>query len=69
MTNHILDQLHNTRRQLLDDAGGTLEGLVVALQKRQQQSGRQIIKGQQADSCTVTAKTTVEHPTSPIGGR
>lgn len=69
MTNPILDQLHDTRRRLLDEAGGTLEALAAAVQKRQQPSGRQIIKGQRAETCGKPAKPAVEHPTSPIGGR
>lgn len=69
MTNPILDQLHDTRRRLLDEAGGTLEALVAAVQKRQQLSGRQIIKGQRAESCGQPAKSAVEHPTTPVGGR
>ena len=40
----ILDELHETRRRMLADAGGTLEGLAAGLQKRQRESGRTILK-------------------------
>lgn len=40
MIDPILDELHKTRRRLLADAGGTLEGLATSLQERQRNSGR-----------------------------
>lgn len=48
LSNPILDELRQTREQLLADAGGTLEGLVKKLQKDQAASGRVIISGQQS---------------------
>ena len=39
----ILDNLHATRSKLLDEAGGTLEGLIAAAQQRQFESGRNIL--------------------------
>jgi len=54
--NPILDELHATRRKLLAEAGGTLEGLVAGLQERQQQSGRRIIKPQQTIQRAKTAE-------------
>ncbi|WP_442485197.1 hypothetical protein [Aeoliella sp. SH292] len=69
MTNPILNQLHDTRRQLLDEAGGTLEALVAAVQKRQQQSGRRIIKSQPPQTFGTPVKPAIQPPSSPIGGR
>lgn len=44
MTDPILGELHKTRRRLLADAGGTLEGLAASLQERQRNSGRLILE-------------------------
>ncbi|MGZ0165759.1 MAG: hypothetical protein ACKVII_17690 [Planctomycetales bacterium] len=41
--NPILDDLHATRRKLLEEAGGTLAGLVARLQANQKASGRTIL--------------------------
>lgn len=54
----ILDELHETRRRLLAEAGGTLEGLVAGLQKRQRESGRKILKTRRKD-CTEAADSAV----------
>jgi hypothetical protein len=48
MKNSILDELHETRRRLLADAGGTLEGLAARLRERQRESGRQILATKRA---------------------
>ena len=42
--NPILDDLHATRRKLLEESGGTLAGLVARLQTEQEVSGRTILK-------------------------
>ncbi len=42
--NPLLDELHETRRKQLADAGGTLEGLIAGLRERQRESGRRILK-------------------------
>lgn len=52
MTDPILDQLHNTRRRLLADAGGTLEGLAARLQERQRVSGRRILEARRTVTST-----------------
>lgn len=44
MTDPILDELHTIRLRLLEEAGGTLEGLAASLQERQRNSGRQILE-------------------------
>ena len=41
--NPILDDLHATRRKLLEESGGTLAGLVARLQAHQKTSGRTIL--------------------------
>jgi hypothetical protein len=38
VTNPILDELRQIREKLLEDAGGTLEGLVARLQENQRKS-------------------------------
>jgi len=55
----ILDELHKTRRRLLDEAGGTLEGLVAGLQKRQRESGRKILETRRVKDCTEAADSAV----------
>lgn len=57
MMDPILDELHKTRRRLLADAGGTLEGLAAYLQKRQRDSGRQILGTRRTIRCTGAAKS------------
>lgn len=57
MTDPILDELHKTRRRLLADAGGTLEGLAASLQERQRNSGRQILETRRTIRCTGAAKS------------
>lgn len=72
MKNPILDELHATRRKLLAEAGGTLEGLVASLQERQNQSGRRIIKARRTIRCTEAAKSAdspIENQSSPLGDR
>lgn len=54
-TDTILDELHETRRRLLEAAGGTLEGLAAGLQKRQRESGRMILKTRRTKDCTEVA--------------
>lgn len=55
----ILDELHETRRRLFAEAGGTLDGLVAGLQKRQRQSGRKILKTRRTSGCTGAADDAV----------
>ena len=71
-TNPILDELHETRRKLLAEAGGTLEGLVAGLQKRQRESGRRILEARRTIRCTEAAKPgdlAVDNQSSPLGDR
>lgn len=42
--NPILDELRETREQLLAEAGGTLDGLVAQLQRDERQSGRTFVQ-------------------------
>ena len=68
MKDPILDELHKTRRRLLADAGGTLEGLAANLQQRQRDSGRKILGTRQTIRCTGTTKSTdlpMEDQSSP----
>ena len=50
--NPILDELRETREQLLAESGGTLEGLVNRLQADERASGRMIRETQRAPRCT-----------------
>lgn len=54
-TDRILDELHETRRRLLEAAGGTLEGLAADLQRRQRESGRIILKTGRNNDCSESA--------------
>lgn len=68
MIDHILDDLHKTRRRLLADAGGTLEGLAASLQERQRNSGRKILGTRPTIRSTGAAKSTdlpMENQSSP----
>ena len=68
MTDPILDELHETRRRLLAEAGGTLEGLAASLQERQRGSGRQIRETRRTIRCTGAAKLgelPIKTPSSP----
>ena len=40
----VLDELHSIRRDMLAESGGDLEGLVAAIQKRESESERTIMK-------------------------
>ena len=42
--NPILDELHETRARLYDEAGGTIEALVAKLQRDGSRSGRQFVR-------------------------
>jgi len=67
-TNPILDELHETRRRLLEEAGGTLEGLVAGLQRRQRESGREIVETRRTTRCTEAARSSesiVENQSPP----
>ena len=57
-TDSILDELHATRRKLLAEAGGTLDGLVADLRKRQQESGRKVLTAGQAGRLDVSGVET-----------
>lgn len=68
----ILDELHATRRRLLEDSGGTLEGLVAGLQKRQRESGRKMVETQRTIRCSGAAKpgeSKVDNLSSPPSDR
>ena len=65
----ILDELHETRRRLLAEAGGTLDGLVVGLQKRQRESGRKILKTRRTKDCTEAADSAVADGASSPAAR
>lgn len=41
--NPILDELRETREELLAEAGGTLAGLVAKLQEDERRSGRRVL--------------------------
>lgn len=65
-TDTILEELHKTRRRLLEAAGGTLEGLAAGLQKRQRESGRTILKTRRTKDCTEVAdREVVDGESSP----
>lgn len=71
-TNNILDDLHDTRRRLLVESGGTIETLGAALRKRQQESGRTIIKTQKTTRRNGAAKSgnsAVDNLSSPPADR
>ncbi len=71
-TNQILDDLHDTRRRLLAEAGGTIEAFGAALRKRQQESGRRIIKTRRTIRCNGGAKSgdsAVDNLSSPPADR
>jgi hypothetical protein len=68
--NPILDDLHATRRKLLEESGGTLSGLIARLQANQQASGRTILPTRRTNPCTAAAKSgesVVENQSSPSG--
>jgi len=68
--NPILDDLHATRRKLLEKSGGTLAGLVARLQAEQEASGRTILKTRRTNRCSGAAKSgelEVENLSSPPG--
>ena len=70
--NQILDDLHDTRRRLLTEAGGTIEGLGAALRKRQQESGRRILRTLRTIRCNGAANsgvTEMENLSSPPADR
>ncbi len=54
--NPILDDLHATRRKLLEESGGTLAGLVARLRTNQEKSGRTILPTRRTLRCTGVAK-------------
>ena len=57
--NPILDELHATRRKLLEESGGTLAGLVARLQANQKASGRTILPTRRTKDSTEAADSTV----------
>ena len=68
--NPILDDLHATRRRLLEESGGTLAGLVARLRAEQEASGRTILKTRPAQRCIGTEKSgelEVKNLSSPPG--
>jgi hypothetical protein len=66
--NPILDELHATRRKLLEESGGTLAGLVARLQAKQQASGRTILKTRRTQA-SKSAPVPIESQSSPPGDR
>jgi hypothetical protein len=66
--NPILDELHATRRKLLDESGGTLAGLVARLQAEQEASGRTILKTPRTNP-SKSVPLPVESQSSPSGDR
>ncbi len=70
MTDPILDELHAVREQMLEDAGGTLAGLVTKIQADQAKSGRVVLKAadnnrmHRSGACE---SSEVESQTSPPG--
>jgi len=73
MTNNpILDELHATRRKLLEESGGTLAGLVARLQANQKKSGRTILPARRTTRRTGAATSGelgVDNQSSPPGDR
>ncbi len=70
--NPILDDLHATRRKLLEESGGTLAGLVARLQSNQMASGRKILPTRRTIRCTGALKSgelAVENESSPPDDR
>jgi hypothetical protein len=70
--NPILDDLHATRRKLLEESGGTLAGLVARLRTGQSKSGRTILPTRRTNRSTGAAKQgelAVENQSSPPGDR
>ena len=70
MPDPILDELHAVREQMLEDAGGTLAGLVAKIQADQAKSGCVVLKTaddkrmHRSEAC---ASSEVESQTSPPG--
>ena len=67
--NPILDELHETRRRLLAESGGTLEGLVAGLQRRQRESGREILETRRTEDSTEVAESAVGDGESSLATR
>lgn len=70
MMDPILDDLHKTRRRLLEDAGGTLEGLAARLQERQRASGRTILDARRTVTSTHAERSADSQPedqSTPFG--
>lgn len=56
--NPILDELHATRRKLLEASGGTLEDLVAKLRINQGKSGRVILPTLRTNGSSAAGKST-----------
>ena len=68
--NPILDELRETREQLLAESGGTLEGLVDRLQAEERASDRSIRETRRTPRCTEAVQGGVlrgDHLSSPTG--
>jgi len=64
--NPILDELHETREQLLKEAGGTLDALVDRLQAEEAQSDRPRFNPQRTTRSTEAGElATDDHSLSP----
>ena len=50
MKNPILDELHEVRRKLLEESGGTLAGLVARLQAEEKTSGHKVLTPEELES-------------------
>ncbi len=70
--NPILEELRETRERLLADAGGTLDGLVVRLQRDERESHRAFVRPRRGtDRCSGPATPgtlAIESPSSPPRG-
>ena len=55
MKDPILEDLHATRERMLAESGGTLEGLVLRLQKGQLESRRQLWEPRRTKHCIEVA--------------
>ncbi len=55
-TNPILDELRQIREKLLEDAGGTLDGLVDALQEEEKKSTRLRFESRRVEEAHSTDK-------------
>ena len=60
--NPILDELHEVRRRLLRDAGGTLAGLVATLRREERLSRRMLFNPRAHSAGSAQAEETTSCP-------